>query len=151
MSRPPPGARADYRSFVPVTTRWMDNDVFGHVNNAVYYSLIDTAVTTLLVRWGILTWPGPHRAMVDRFMVVAEGGCRFHSEVAFPDPLTAGVRISRMGDRSARIEVGIFRDNDPVAAAEGFLVHVCVDAATRRPVPLPDDWRRILQPLVVES
>ncbi len=82
---------------------------------------------------------------------MAEGGCRFHSEVAFPDPLTAGVRISSMGERSVRNEVGIFCGDDPVAAAEGFLVHVCVDAATRRPAPLPDGWRRILQPLVMES
>lgn len=146
MSRPAPGARASYRSFVPITTRWADNDVFGHANNVVYYSYIDTAVTTLLVEGGILTWRGgPH------ILVAAEGGCRFHSELGFPDRLTAGVRVARLGARSIRSEVGMFRNDDDTASAEGFLVHVCVDSATRRPAPLPDDWRCALQPLAMKG
>ena len=146
MSRPPPGVRADYRRFVPITTRWADNDVFGHVNNAVYYGYIDTAVTTLMIEAGILAWRGsPH------IVLVAEGGCRFHSEVAFPDRLAAGVRIARLGARSLRCEVGIFRNDDDTASAEGFIVHVCVDSGTHRPAPLPAPWRTALQPLVTEG
>ena len=146
MSRPPPGIRAAYRSFVPVTTRWGDNDVFGHVNNAVYYGYIDTAVTTLMQRAGVLAWRDtPH------FVMVAEGGCRFHSELGFPDAVQAGVRIARLGGSSIRHEVGIFRNDEDRASAEGFIVHVCVDSATRRPVPLPDAWRQALQPLVIEE
>lgn len=146
MSRPLPGARADYRSFVPVTTRWGDNDVFGHVNNAVYYGYIDTAVTTLMLRAGVLSLKeSPHIVMV------AEGGCRFHSEMGFPDQVQAGVRIARLGGSSIRHEVGMFRGDEDVACAEGFIVHVCVDSATRRPAPLPDEWRRALQPLVIEG
>ena len=122
MSRASPGLRADYRRFLPITTRWMDNDVFGHVNNAAYYSFFDTAITHFLVRCGILGWRGG-----GHVMMVAESGCRYHSEVAFPDRLTA-----------------VFRDDADTAAAEGYFVHVCVDAATRRPAPLPDRWRQIL-------
>jgi acyl-CoA thioester hydrolase len=146
LSRHPPGARAAYRSFVPITTRWGDNDVFGHTNNAVYYGYIDTAVTTLMLRAGVLTWQGG-----PRIVLAAEGGCRFHSELGFPDQVHAGVRIARLGGSSIRHEVGMFRNDEDLASAEGFIVHVCVDSATRRPAPLPDDWRHALQPLVMET
>ena len=136
--RPPPGSRCDYRHFTPVTTRWMDNDVFGHVNNAVYYSLFDTAVTGLLAGAGLLDWRGGAQVMV-----VAESGCRYHRSVAFPDPLTVGLRIARLGGSSVRYHLAVFGDTDD-AAAEGFFVHVCVDSATRRPTALPEAWRTAL-------
>ena len=139
MTRPAPGARADYRHFLPITTRWMDNDVFGHVNNVHYYSYFDTAVCAFLVSRGILTWRGS-----SHFMVMAESGCRYHSELAFPDRVTAGLRVARLGGSSVRYELGAFREDAEAASAEGFLVHVCVDAATRRPAPLPEAWRAAL-------
>ena len=142
QGRPLPGRRADYTLFLPITTRWMDNDVFGHVNNVHYYSYFDTAVCHFMVQAGILTWRGgPH------IMMVAESGCRYHREVAFPDPLAAGVRIARLGTSSIRWEIAAFRGGDDVAAAEGFMVHVCVDAAVRRPAPMPDAWRASLNNL----
>ena len=140
MSRTPPGVRADYAVFLPLATRWMDNDVFGHVNNVVYYSFFDTAVCHFLVSAGILTWRGS-----DHIMVMAESGCRYHSEVAFPDRLTAGLRLARLGSSSVRYEIGVFREDSETASAEGFMVHVCVAAATHRPAPLPDAWRAALQ------
>lgn len=140
MTRPAPGLRAGYRHFLPVTTRWMDNDVFGHVNNVHYYSYFDTAVCEFLVGSGILTWRGS-----SHFMVMAESGCRYHSELAFPDRVTAGLRVAQLGQSSVRYELGAFREDADAASAEGFLVHVCVDAATRRPAPLPDAWRAALQ------
>lgn len=140
-ARPPPGRRASYAAFVPLTTRWMDNDVFGHVNNVVYYSLFDTAVCHLLVTAGLLRAHGD----APLLMVVAESGCRYHTEVAFPDRLTAGVRVGRLGSSSVRWEIGIFREPQDTASAEGFMVHVCVAAADRRPVPLPAAWREVLQ------
>ena len=131
---------------LPMTTRFMDNDVFGHVNNVNYYSFFDTAVCQFLVGAGILSWPGaPH------FMVVAESGCRYRTEIAFPDAVTAGLRIVRLGTSSVRYEIGIFRGDAVVASAEGFLVHVCMDASTRRPAPLPDRWRQALTPLLMEG
>ncbi len=136
MSRSPPGLRADYRCFLSLTTRWMDNDVFGHLNNVVYSSLFDTAVCRSLVGRGILQ--GPHDAHI---LMMVESGCRFHSEMAFPDEVTAGIRVASVGTSSVRHEVAVFRNDADRAAAEGFMVHVCVDTATRRPAPWPQDWR----------
>ncbi len=140
MSRASPGLRADYRRFLPITTRWMDNDVFGHVNNAAYYSFFDTAITHFLVQCDILTWRGG-----SHLLMVAESSCRYYSEVAFPDRLTAGLRLARLGTSSIRHEVAMFRENADTAAAEGYFVHVCVDPATRRPTPIPNRWRQILE------
>lgn len=142
MTRPAPGARADYVSFLPITTRWMDNDVFGHVNNVTYYSFFDTAVCSFLVGQGLLTWSGG-----EHMMVVAESSCRYHSELAFPDAVTAGLRVARLGGSSVRYEIGIFRGEEDAASAEGYFVHVCVRTADRRPAPLPDPWRRALATL----
>lgn len=132
--------RADYCRFLPITTRWMDNDVFGHVNNTTYYSFFDTAITHFLVRHGILNWHGP-----NHMLMVAESSCRYHSEIVFPDRVTAGLRLARLGASSIRHEVAVFREDAEVASAEGYFVHVCVSIATRRPAPIPDRWRRILQ------
>ncbi len=118
----------------------MDNDVFGHVNNVQYYSFFDTAVCHYLVQNGILTWRGS-----DHIMVVAESGCRYYAEVAFPDALVAGLRVAKLGTSSVRYEIGIFRAEAERASAEGHFVHVCVDATSRRPAPLPDGWRTALQ------
>ena len=131
--------RADYRRFLPITTRWMDNDVFGHVNNAAYYSFFDTTITYSLIQRGILAWQGG-----SHLLMVVANSCRYHSETAFPDRLTAGLRLARLGNSSIRHEVAVFRKDADVAAAEGWFVHVCVDSATRRPTPLPDRWRLIL-------
>lgn len=138
-TRPGPAARPDFATFVPVTARWMDNDVFGHVNNAHYYSYFDTAVCTVLVDAGILGVAG-----AAHILVVAEGGCRYHSETAFPATLEVGLRVTRLGGSSVRYALGVFRAGARLASADGFMVHVCVDAATRRPAPLPDGWRRAL-------
>ena len=132
--------RADYRRFLPITTRWMDNDVFGHVNNAAYYSFFDTTITYSLIQCGILAWQGG-----SHLLMVAESSCRYHAETAFPDRLTAGLRLAKLGNSSIRHEVAVFREGADVAAAEGHFVHVCVDAATRRPAPLPDRWRQVLE------
>ena len=139
MSRASPGTRADYRRFLPITTRWMDNDVFGHVNNAAYYSFFDTIITHFLVQHGILTWQGG-----DHLLMVVESSCRYHSEIAFPDRVTAGLRVATLGQSSIRHEVAVFPGDADTAAAEGYFVHVCVAAATRRPAPLPAQWRQIL-------
>lgn len=146
MQKPLPTRRASYPRHLAITTRWMDNDVFGHVNNVTYYSFFDTAVCSALVVGGALTWDKP-----SHIMVVAESGCRYYRELAFPDKVTAGLRVARLGTRSVRYEIGIFRDDEDTASAEGFFVHVCIDVATRRPAPLPQAWRALLEPLVGEG
>ena len=137
--RPGPGARGDYAFFSSTTTRWMDNDAFGHLNNAVYYSLIDSAVCARFVRLGILQRPDARH-----ILMVAESGCRYHGEAKYPDVLDLGVRMARLGGSSVRHEIGVFRDGAAAACAEGFMVHVCVDTGTRRPAPMPADWRAAL-------
>lgn len=128
MTRP---VRADYKAFRTLTTRWMDNDVYGHMNNVVHYSLFDSAVNGWLIENGVLDI---HKG--EQIGLVVETGCRYFSEMAFPDIVIAGVRVAKLGNSSVRYEVGLFRNDESDAAAEGFFVHVYVDATTRRPAPL---------------
>ena len=140
--REPSETRAGYARFVGITTRWMDNDVYGHVNNVVYYSFFDTAVNGILVEAGVLDFAkGPVIGLV------VETGCRYASPIAFPDRLTAGVRVARLGTSSVRYEVGLFRNDDDQASAQGHFVHLYVRRATRRPVPLPAALRSVLEAL----
>ena len=141
MARTPPGTRADYRAFRTLPTRWQDNDVYGHLNNATYYALFDTAVSLWQLEQGVEI-RGPN---ATRFLVV-ESGCRYHAELGFPDILTAGIRIAHIGTSSFRYDIALFgRDND-VAGAEGFFTQVHV-GADGTPTPLPDHVRRALEQL----
>jgi acyl-CoA thioester hydrolase len=136
--------RADFPVFRRIPTRWLDNDVYGHVNNVVYYSYFDTAVTGHLVESGVLDY---HNAPV--FGIVVETKCSFLKELAFPDVVEAGLRIARLGNSSVRYEIALFREGDAEAAAFGYFIHVYVDRANRRPVRIPDHVRAVMAPLVV--
>lgn len=141
-TRAHPQPRSAYRRFIAITTRWMDNDAYGHLNNVVYYSLFDTAVNQFLIESGFLD--------VQRSAViglVVETQCQYFSPVAFPDRIEAGLRVAHIGTSSVRYEVAIFPAGSDAASAQGYFVHVYVDRASNRPVPLPDGLRRILQPL----
>ena len=141
--RLPPSHRDSYARFIPHSTRWNDNDVYGHLNNVVHYELFDTTVNTWLMQEGLLSLGAS--AVIG---LVAETGCRYHSEIVFPDVVTAGLRVARLGTSSVRYEIGLFRNESPVAAAEGFFVHVYVDAATRKPTPLPAGHRQAMERLI---
>jgi acyl-CoA thioester hydrolase len=141
--RKPPSTRGDYPTFRAITTRWMDNDLYGHMNNVVHYSLFDTAVNGWLIEQGVLDIRDG-----DQIGLVVETGCRYHAEIAFPDVVHAGIRVARLGGSSVRYEVGLFRNDDPSAAADGFFVHVYVDRETRRPKPLNPGLRAALETLV---
>ena len=136
--------RSDYRRFQAISTRWMDNDVYGHVNNVVYYSWFDTAVNRLLVVAGQIDI---HKGEV--IGLVAETGCRYFSPTAFPDQIEAGVRVAHVGSSSVRYEIGLFRNAEDEAAAVGYFVHVYVDRETKKPVPLTDAMRGFLESLKV--
>ncbi len=144
MSRQPPGTRDQYRFFHTVTTRWMDNDVFRHVNNVNYFSFFDTAVTYWELREG-----GVDLVDGNIHCVVAEVACRYHASIAFPDVVTVGLRVARLGTSSVRYELAIFRNEEDVASAEGYFVHVFVQRGAQRPVPIPDITRARLEKLVV--
>ncbi|CAO4144859.1 acyl-CoA thioesterase [Methylorubrum extorquens] len=140
----PRDTRAAYPRLVPLTTRWCDNDVYGHVNNVVYYAFFDTAVNGILVEAGALDI-----ARSPVIGLVVETGCRYFAPVAFPDRITAGVRVAHLGRTSVRYEIAIFREDEAEAAAQGYFVHVYVDRETRRPVPLPERLRAVLAELAV--
>ena len=142
--RAPADRRAAYPYFARLTTRWLDNDAYAHVNNVVYYSFFDTAVNELLIMSGVLDI---RRSPIIGFVV--ETQCRFFTPLAFPDRIDAGVKVARIGTSSVRYEIGIFRNDDEIAAAQGYFVHVYVDRAGNRPVPaLPEVLREVLQPFV---
>lgn len=138
--RPRPSQRPDYRTFRTIPTRWADNDLYGHMNNVVHYSLFDTAVNGWLIENRLLD---PHGGPL--IGMVAETGCRYHAEMGFPDVVTAGLRVARLGTSSVRYEIGLFRNAEEQASAEGFFVHVYVDRTSRRPRPIEPALRRALE------
>lgn len=138
------GCRSDYPHFLPIVTRWLDNDLYGHINNVVYYSFFDTVVNRTLIDGGFLDL-----AKSEVIGLVVETGCRYAKPLAFPDPVTAGLRVAHMGKSSVRYEVGVFRGDEHDAAAEGHLIHVYVERANRRPTPLPEALRQLLTPLLI--
>ncbi len=139
-----PKPRSHFRHFYPITTRWSDNDAYGHVNNVVYYQWFDTVVNQFLIVNGTLDI---HEG--SAIGLVVETHCNYFSSVAFPDPVTAGLCVTRLGDSSVRYEVGIFRDDEALASAQGHFVHVYVDRITRKPTPIPAPARALLQTIVV--
>ncbi|MGQ0677897.1 MAG: acyl-CoA thioesterase [Rhodospirillales bacterium] len=134
--------RARYRRFIPITTRWSDNDAYGHVNNVTYYSYFDTAVNQHLIEEDALDI-----ARSEEIGVVVETMCRFFKPLAFPDRLEAGLRLGRLGKSSVRYEIGIFRMGEPEAAAAGHFVHVYVRRSDFAVAPVPDPVRRAAQKL----
>jgi acyl-CoA thioester hydrolase len=137
--------RDDFPHFLRIETRWMDNDVYGHVNNATYYSFFDTAVNRHLLDAKLLDLE-----QSPVFGVTVETGCTYLKSIAFPEAIDAGLKISKLGNSSVRYELALFREGDADPAATGFFVHVYVDRTTRRPVRIPDEVRAVLQPLLRE-
>ena len=131
MSKPIALGRDAYRHFLSIPTRWMDNDVYGHVNNVVYYSYFDTVVNEYLLRAGVLD-----SGSSETIGLVVETQCNYFEPVAFPDRVDAGLRVARVGTSSVRYEIGLFREGETRPAAQGHFVHVYVDRTTRRPKPL---------------
>ena len=131
--------RETYRAWREIGTRWGDNDAYGHVNNTVYYQWFDTAVNAWLIEAGMLDV-----ARGDPIGLVVETGCRFAAPLSYPEPVEVGLAADRVGSSSVRYRLGVFAKGSGEAAAEGHFVHVYVDRETRRPVPLPEDWRKKL-------
>ncbi len=138
--RATPDRRDDYRHFLAIQTRWMDNDAYGHVNNVVYYSWFDTVVNEYLARHGVLD--------IERGSViglVVQTHCDYFSELAFPQLVSLGLRVARLGNSSVRYEIGVFGAEADTTAARGHFIHVYVDRASRRPVNLPAALRAALE------
>ena len=138
--------KENYPELIKLPTRWMDNDVYGHVNNVVYYSYFDTAVNGFLMREAGLDYRS------SEFVgVVAETGCKFYGEISFPEVLDIGIRVSRLGKSSVTYEIAIFHENSEMPAATGHFVHVYVRPGEMKPVTIPDEAREALQKILVKS
>ena len=129
-----------YPYVTAITTRWMDNDIYGHVNNVAYYSFFDTAANQFLIERG-----GLDIARADVIGLVVESQCNYHVPLAYPQRLRAGVRVDRLGNRAVTYGIAIFGDADPLAAAHGHFVHVFVERQSRRPTPIPAELRAALE------
>ena len=140
--KPQATPRSTYPVFRTIGTRWMDNDLYGHVNNVVYYSWFDTAVNGYLIEQGGLDIH--HGTTIG---LVIETQCNYFAPLAFPQAVEAGIRVARLGGSSVRYEVGLFAQGAPLTAARGHFVHVYVDRESRRPVPLPAKLKSILETL----
>lgn len=140
--KPQAEPRSAYKVFRNITTRWADNDVYGHVNNVVYYSWFDTAVNAHLMAEGVLDIH--HGQTIG---LVVETQCNYFAPLAFPQTVEAGIRVARQGTSSVRYEVGLFAEGEPLCAAKGHFIHVYVDRQTRRPVTLPDPLKTVLEKL----
>lgn len=137
--------RDQFRVFYPVSTRWMDNDVYGHVNNVTYYSYFDSTINRYLIEEGGLDI---HKAPVVGFVV--SSSCQFRRPVAYPDALSVGLRVLKLGNSSVTYELGIFRESDSEASAVGQVVHVFVDRAENRSVSIPAPIRRCLEAVAAD-
>ena len=143
MIRSPFRPRTAYRAWREISTRWHDNDVYGHVNNIVYYGWLDTAVNAWLLENGLLDIE-----QGDPIGLVVETGCRYASPIAFPQPVEVGLSVARLGTSSVTYHLGIFVMEAAQASAEGHFTHVYVDRARRRPTALPPAWRTALEALL---
>jgi len=140
MNRPAPENRNAYHHFQSIPTRWMDNDVYGHVNNVVYYSYFDTVVNQYLIEQRALN--------IETSKViglVVETQCRYFASITFPDVVHAGLRVAKLGNSSVRYEIGLFRNDEQTASAQGYFIHVYVDRATRRATFFPAELRSALE------
>ena len=141
--RPAPTTRAHYRAFSTLTTRWIDNDIYGHMNNAVHYQLFDTAVNGHLLEQGVLDLK-----LGKTVFLVVETGCQYFKELAFPDIITAGIKVSKLGTSSVTYAVGLFSGKENFAAAQGHFVHVNVNRRTRRPSEISSETIKYLTSLM---
>ena len=141
-TKPQPEPRSAYKVFRTINTRWMDNDAYGHVNNAVYCSWFDTVVNAHLIEQGALDI---HRS--DTIGLVIETQCNYFAPVEFPQIVEAGLRVARLGTSSVRYEVGLFIQGEPMTAAKGHFIHVYVDRQGRKPVQLPAQLKSVLEKL----
>jgi acyl-CoA thioester hydrolase len=146
VSRAPLAGRDAYRAWREVPTRWSDNDLYGHVNNTVYYGWFDTAVNAWLIEAGLLDLEAG-----DPIGLVVETGCRYARPLAYPQTVEVGLAVERLGTSSVRYRLGVFAAGEPQPAAEGFFVHVYVDRESRRPVPLSKEWREKLGTLCLPN
>ena len=144
MSKPTPHTLGDYPHTLTIPTRWADNDIYGHVNNSVYYFYFDTVVNKWLIHNELL-----EVGTSEVVGLVVETSCSYFAPISFPDDVVAGLRVAKLGNSSVRYEIGLFRNDETEASAQGHFVHVYVDEKTRRPVKISDIMREKLTEILI--
>ena len=140
-----PSNRSEYNYFTSLGTRWNDNDIYGHMNNIIYYELFDTAVNKWLLTNNLLDIQNG-----KNIGLIVKSGCDFFSSLAYPDDIDAGIRVTKIGTSSIRYEVGLFHKNQQLSSADGFFIHVYVDRETNKPLPLDYNFKKALDTLFIE-
>ena len=140
-----PSNRSEYNHFILLGTRWNDNDIYGHMNNVIYYELFDTAVNKWLFTNNLLDIQNG-----KNIGLIVKSGCDFFSSFAYPEDIDAGIRVTKIGTSSVSYEVGLFRKNQQLSSADGFFIHVYVDRETNKPLPLDYTFKKALDTLLIE-
>ena len=140
-----PSNRSDYNFFTKLSTRWNDNDIYGHMNNIIYYALFDTAVNKWLIKNNLIDIKNG-----KNIGLIVQSGCNYFSSFQYPEDIDAGIRVTKIGTSSVRYEVGLFREKDQISSADGLLVQVYVDSKTNNPLPLNYDIKKILDTIFVD-
>lgn len=140
-----PSSRNEYIYFSKLGTRWNDNDIYGHMNNIVYYELFDTAVNKWLIKNQLLDIKNG-----NNIGLIVQSGCNYFSSLSYPEDIDAGIRVTKIGNSSIRYEVGLFQENNQLASAEGFFIHVYVDKSTNKPLPLDIAFKKALRSIFIE-
>ena len=140
-----PSNRSEYNFFSKISTRWNDNDIYGHMNNIVYYALFDTAVNKWLIQNNLIDIK--HGKNIG---LIVQSGCNYFSSFQYPEDIDAGIRVTKIGTSSVRYEVGLFHEKDEISSADGFFVHVYVDRVKNTPIPLNYDFKKTLDTIFVQ-
>ena len=140
-----PTNRSDYNYFSKMSTRWNDNDIYGHLNNVIYYELFDTAVNKWLIKNNLIDIKSG-----NNIGLIVQSGCNYFSSFKYPEDIEAGIRITKIGNSSVRYEVGLFKQNDDLASADGFFIHVFVDRYSNKPIKLDYEFKKKLDSIYVE-
>ena len=140
-----PTNRSDYNYFSKISTRWNDNDIYGHLNNVIYYELFDTAVNKWLIKNNLVDIKNG-----NNIGLIVQSGCNYFSSFEYPEDIDAGIRVTKIGNSSVRYEVGLFKSNDDLASADGFFIHVYVDRVSNKPINLDYEFKKKLDTIYVD-
>ena len=140
-----PTNRSDYNYFFKMSTRWNDNDIYGHLNNVIYYELFDTAVNKWLIKNNLIDIKNG-----NNIGLIVQSGCNYFSSFEYPEDIDAGIRVTKIGNSSVRYEVGLFKSNDDLASADGFFIHVYVDRVSNKPINLDYEFKKKLDTIYVD-
>jgi len=140
-----PTNRSDYNYFFKMGTRWNDNDIYGHLNNVIYYELFDTAINKWLIKNNLIDIKNG-----NNIGLIVQSGCNYFSSFVYPEDIEAGIRVTKIGNSSVRYEVGLFKPNDDLASADGFFTHVYVDRVNHKPITLDYEFKKKLDTILVD-